>query len=72
MTVIQLKAVKAERNGRIFQLHCEHPTLALPEQYQVEVPAHLVKQLAGILIQEEGVNEQRAGQSPIAVTGLVQ
>jgi hypothetical protein len=69
MTGIQLKATKAERNGRLFILHCEHPHLALVDQYAVELPAHLLKQLVGQLIQEEGVNEQRSQSAVVAVTG---
>jgi hypothetical protein len=66
---MQLKATKAERNGRLFILHCEHPQLTLPDQYQVELPAHLLKQLTGLLIQEEGVNEQRSQSAVVVVTG---
>jgi hypothetical protein len=67
-----LKATKVERTGRVFLVECQHPHLTLPTTYQVELPAFLVKQLAGLLIQEEGVNEQKSQSAVVTVTGVVQ
>jgi adenylate kinase len=68
-TTLAIKEIK--RNGRAYVLQCEHTLLQLSSTYIVELPGHVLKQLAGLLIQEEGVNEQKATNSPI-VTGVVQ
>jgi adenylate kinase len=63
---------KIERNSRSYTLHCEHAVLKTSTTYLIELPGHVVKQLAGQLIQEEGANEQKATNSIVTVSGVAQ
>ncbi len=61
---------KIERNSRSYTLHCEYAVLKTSTTYLIELPAHVLKQLTGLLIQEEGVNEQKATNSIVTVSGV--